>query len=435
MNKYQRAKLRISKDKAIKMARQDYKNSMYGDFDKVITYQNYFEALKKCRKGVGWKGSVQCYTENAFVEISKTIDSLKALKLPKLSSNKKIVLFERGKERTIVPITIRDRMTQRVLCDKSLIPRLSDKLIYDNGASTKGKGVDFARKRVEKHIRHAIKEYGADNLYALTYDFKSFFDSVPHATCLKILKETYNDKRVIGLIMAIIRSYQKSEIMQIKDIEERQKRLEELTKHKCHGICLGSQISQIMALVVPDKLDHFVKDKMKVKHYIRYMDDGLILSNDKMFLANLLEQMTKVTNELGLKFNQKKTHIVKITKGVTFMKIKYHVTKSGKLIKRLTRTGIVRMRRKLKKLRKLVDQHRVTLDDVYNSFQSWLAHSSLACSYTTRKNMLKLYNELFDGYKITKKFHHLVKNKIKGRNVPYEFLQTDRWEEFRWCSN
>jgi hypothetical protein len=434
-NKYQRAKLRILKDKEAKAVRYNNKNKTYGDFDKVISHQNYFEALGKCRKGVSWKGSVQCYTQNAFIEIDKTISILKSLKLPKLSSNKKIVLYERGKRRVIVPITIKDRMTQRVLCDKSLIPMLSDKLIYDNGASTKGKGVSFARKRVEKHIRQAIKEYGADNVYALVFDFKSFFDSVPHKTCLNILRNTYADKRMVGLIMAIIRSYQRSEIMQIEDKTERQKRLDELNNNKCNGICLGSQISQIMALVVPNELDHFVKDKMRVKHYVRYMDDGFILSNNKEFLSNLFHLMIEVTDGLGLKFNCKKTRIVKMTKGITFMKIKYHITSSGKLIKRLTRAGIVRMRRKLKKLRKLVNKGIVLLDDVYNSFQSWLAHSYLACSYKTRKSMLKLYDELFDGYRITKKFWHLVNIKKKGRNVPYEFLQTDKWERLRWCVN
>ena len=133
--------------------------------------------------------------------MSKTVDKLHNLELPKISSVRKITLYERGKERIIVPITIRDRMTQRVICDYSLIPVFKNKLIYDNGASMKGKGVDFTRKRVEKHIREAIKEYGADDLYALTFDFKSFFNSIPHQTCLNVLKDNYTDKRMIGLII------------------------------------------------------------------------------------------------------------------------------------------------------------------------------------------------------------------------------------------
>ena len=356
------------------------------------------------------------------------------MKLPKISSIKKIVLYERGKKRIIVPITIKDRMTQRVICDHSLIPIFKNKLIYDNGASMKDKGVDFTRKRLETHLREAIKEYGADNLYALTFDFKSFFNSIPHQTCLKILKENYSDNRMTGLIMSIIRSYQEIEINQIKNINERKRQIDLLHQYKLNGICLGSQISQIMALVVPDELDHYIKDKCGVKHYIRYMDDGIILSNNKEFLHKIYNEMVEVAGKLGLSFNIKKTQITKLTKGVTFMKIKYKVTPSGKLIKKLTRAGITRMRRKMKKFRGLVDKGLMTLDDVYNSVQSWNAHSYLASSYITRKNMMKLYNELFDGYRMTKKFNHLVENKVKGRNVPNELLQTDKWHKFRWSS-
>lgn len=84
------------------------------------------------------------------------------------------------------------------------------------------------------------------------------------------------------------------------------------------------------------------------------------------------------------------------------------------------------MRRKLKKFRGLVNKGLMTLDDVFNSIQSWVAHSYMAMAYNTRKNMLKLYNDLFDGYKITKKYKHIK----GGRNG--ELLQVDKWKEFRW---
>lgn len=405
------------------------KNNQFGNFDNLISYQNYLSALRKCKVGVNWKGSVQSYNENAMVNISQTIRQIKNLKLPKITSQK-ITLYERGKKRIIVPITIKDRMTQRVICDYSLIPMFKDKLIYDNGASTKGKGVDFTRNRVENHIRQSIKEYGADNVYALVFDFKNFFDNISHQTCLNILKEHYTDNRIIGLIMAIIRSYQEIEIKQIENIAERNNQLELLKHHKLNGICLGSQISQIMALVVPNKLDHYIKDKCSIKHYVRYMDDGIILSNNKNELNKLYKGMIEICNELGLKFNAKKTRIIKMTKGVNFMKIKYRVTPTGKLIKKLSKSGITRMRKKLKKFKDLVDKERMTLDDVYNSMQSWVAHSYSASSYISRKNMISLYNKLFNGYKINK----LLKHKKKGRNNS-DLLQIDRWQNFRWDSN
>jgi len=75
----------------------------------------------------------------------------------------------------------------------------------------------------------------------------------------------------------------------------------------------------------------------------------------------------RVCDSLGLKFNLKKTHITKVSKGFTFLKVRYRVTATGKIIKTLTRKGIVRMRRKLKKFRKKVDEGIMTLDNVYDS--------------------------------------------------------------------
>lgn len=425
MTKYQRAKARIARDRALKAEKRSEKFKYNDNFNSVISTQHFIEALGKCRKGVSWKGSVQKYTQNAIVEISRTVNSLENGVLPELSSVNRIVLYERGKRREIVPITIRDRMTQRVLCDYALVPVLQNSLIYDNGASMKNKGVDFARKRLVGHLQKAVKEYGSE-FYILTFDFKSFFDSIPHQTCLDVLNQNFTDRYIKGLTMAIIKSYEKSVINRTYTGEEREKMLERLNKNRSHGICLGSQISQIMALVVPNKLDHYVKDQRKFKHYIRYMDDGMVISDSKEALHQLYAEMKQIADELGLTFNDKKTRIVKSTRGFVFMKVRYRIAPTGKIIKSLTKAGIVRMRRKLKKFRGLVDRGDMTLDDVYNSMQSWLAHTKVAMSYHAKRNMLKLYNDLFDGYKLTKKYEHIK----GGKNG--ELLQTDKWHEFRW---
>lgn len=425
MTKYQRAKLRIARDKAEKLEKHKALYKDNDNFQSVMTMQNMCVALKKCRKGVNWKGTVQDYTEHAIVEMYNAHSSLRNGKLPNLTSTSRIILYERGKKREIVPITIRDRMTQRVLCDHALVPVLKNKLIYDNGASMKDKGVEFTRQRLNLHLRRAIKEYGAE-FYALTFDFKGFFDSIPHRTCLDVLSDSFTDRYIQGLTMAIVKSYEKATIQCIKDKAVKEERLRILNDNLSKGICLGSQVSQIMALAVPNRLDHFIKDKCGVKHYIRYMDDGIILSDSKEFLHELLDKMKVICDKIGLIFNAKKTRVVKVSRGFVFMKIRYRVTSTGKIIKTLTRAGIVRMRRKLKKFKPLVENGRITSDDVYNSMQSWLAHAGIAMSYHTRRNMLKLYNQLFDGYRITKKWEYMK----GGKNG--ELLQADKWRDFRW---
>lgn len=425
MTKYQRAKQRIARDKAAKLEKHKVLYKDNDNFQSVMTMQNMCNALKKCRKGVNWKGTVQDYTEHAIVEMYNAHSSLHNGKLPNLTSTSRIILYERGKKREIVPITIRDRMTQRVLCDHALVPVLKNKLIYDNGASMKDKGVEFTRQRLNLHIGQAIKEFGAE-FYALTFDFKGFFDSIPHMTCLNVLSDSFTDRYIQGLTMAIVKSYEKATIRCIKDEQLKSEKLRMLNDNLSKGICLGSQVSQIMALAAPNKLDHFIKDMCGIKHYIRYMDDGVIFSNNKASLHDLLEKMRNICDMLGLTFNTKKTRVVKVSRGFVFMKVRYRVSSTGKIIRTLTRAGIVRMRRKLKKFNRLVNEGEITLDDVYNSMQSWIAHSKVALSYHTKRNMLKLYNQLFNGYRLTKKWEHMK----GGKNG--ELLQTDKWEGFRW---
>lgn len=432
MNQRERIQGRIKRDKedrAAKKAKRD-EETKADNYDKVLTIQNYYEALKKCRKGVMWKGKPQKYCQTSISRISKTFDYIKDYTLPPLENTSHIVLYERGKKRIITPIQFSDRITQRVLCDYSMIPIIHPSLIYDNGASTEGKGTDFARKRAEKFLREAINDYG-ENFYILTFDFKSFFDSIPHITCYNVLKKFYTDNRIVNLIMEVVKSYQRPDILTIKNDSERELLLNSLENNQMKGICLGSQISQILALVVPNKLDHYIKDDKCMKRYVRYMDDGIIIHKDKKVLQELYVGMKEVCNILGLTFNEKKTKIVKATKGFSFLKINYRVA-GKRIIKTLVRSGIVRMRRKLKKFKKKVDRGEMKLDDVYNSMQSWLAHAKLANSYHTVKSMLELYNDLFDGYKITKQYFRKQKRKGGHNN---EILQSDKWADFRWNSN
>jgi len=300
-----------------------------------------------------------------------------------------------------------------VLCDKVLMPLAERKMIYDNGASVKGKGTEFSRKRMNQHIEAAKRRWGADNIYALKFDFKSFFASIPHAQCFRVLDELIEDKRLRDLIMGIIESYQLEDIRRIEDPVIREKEMKSLLAHEKVGICLGSQISQIMALMVPNSFDHFIKDKLGIKFYVRHMDDGVILLNDKDELVRIRELLKEEAAKCGLTLHPKKTQIVKLTKGFTFLKIRYRIS-HGKTIKTLDRSGIVRMRRKMKKFTKMVGKTKLTADDVYASVQSWVAHAKVAMAYHTVKNMMELYDRLYGGYRMTRTYwrkHRGIKRK------------------------
>lgn len=132
-----------------------------------------------------------------------------------------------------------------------------------------------------------------------------------------------------------------------------------------------------------------------MKYYGRYMDDIYIIHEDKEYLKGLLNDIQGICDELGLFINPKKTQIVKLSHGFTFLKIKYNLTETGKVQERISKDSVTRMRRKLKKFRKLMDAGEMSFDDVRCAYASWKGGVSHYDSYNVVKSMDKLFDELF----------------------------------------
>ena len=399
MNNQERKAARIARDKARKAEKRKDLLDEHGSFEKVISNQAMHKSLEKRRKGVEWKGSVQRYLQYAIVKIYKTKHSLLAGEMALNKKVKKMTVVERGKVRSVQGVLIDTRVVQGALCDHCITPVTQPTLIYDNPASTKGKGIDHARRRMNCQIERMVRKHGGE-FYALTYDFSGFFDSISHKVCDDILKKVGVENRLRQLIMYCMKMYQEQDFLQIKDPEERERKLAALANNELCGATLGSQESQDFALAVPNEIDHLVKDKCGAKSYIRYMDDGIILHESKKFLKDLLILIREIAKKLGLVINEKKTRITKATRGFVFLKIRYVITKGGRIIKRIVRSGIIRMRRRLKKFHGLVCKGMMTLDDVFRSFSSWFGNAKKnARTYRSRKKLLNSYNSLFNRYK------------------------------------
>lgn len=395
---YKKLKQRIERDKEKKRHRQAALHEQYDNLERVFTTRHYIRALQRCNHGVSFKLSVQKYNTRAITKINSDLHAVLQCCVPPITSSRKVVIKERGHDREITPIVIDNRVPQHVLCDYSLAPMLERRLIYDNGASMADKGVSFTRERFNEHLEDAKAKW-FDNFFAFVFDFKGFFNSILHAICKMELDKTYYDWRIVDVTMQVIESYQIRDARLAGDLE----RIKRLRNHEGRGICLGSQVSQIMALIVPNVIDHAFKDVLGMESYKRYMDDGVIFHNSKEKLKKLCVILKQLAESIGLELNIRKTQIIHIRKGVTFLKVRY-IVRGAKTIKLIVRAGTVRMRRKLKKFVHLVEEGKMTLNDVFQSLQSWLSHSAIAKSFHARKRMLALYDKLFGGYRLTKKW-------------------------------
>ena len=341
----------------------------FDDYEEVFSYKHLYDAYKKCRRNVSWKASVQKYITQAPLFVNQTHKQLMDGKF-RSKGFYEFDLNERGKIRHIRSVTINERVVQRCLCDYALVPMLSRTLIYDNSASLKGKGYHFAVRRVCQHLREHYRKYGTEG-YVLLFDFKKFFDSVPHVLCKKILKQEFTDQRIINLTSHFIDMF--------GDV----------------GLGLGSQISQTFALASANRIDHYFKECCGIRGYTRYMDDGIAIHHSKKYLKMCLKRMKEICRELGLEINENKTQIVKITHGFTYLKARLTMTEKGRVIKRICKTSVTRARRKLKKLAVRFADGLMTYEDIYTAFQSWKAYARNFSSFNTVRNMEKLYNELF----------------------------------------
>ena len=395
MSNQDRIQARIARSKARREEKKEARAEQYGRLDKVFTNQHLFKSLMKRKKGTGWKQSVMDYCFHAIVRNKRAKDAILSGAHPEPSKIKKIILYERGKRRKVHAVVIDSRVIQGVLCDDCITPLTKPGLIHDNPASTKNKGVTWARKRIMLHIRRQFRKTGRKT-FALISDFQGFFDSIRHDLCARTFRGVRMDEALISLAMHYIRMYQMFEARITHDMEK----IAMLERGEGVGVSLGSQISQDVALCAPNEVDHYVKDVCGVKPYIRYMGDGHA-EGSKAEMKALREKIIERAAALGFHLHDTKTRIVRLSRGFVYLKIRYTVTDTGHVIRRAVHSGIVRMRRKMKRLRRLVSRGTITLDDVFLSVKSWLGNmKKYAHSYRTRKRILSLYHDLFKSYRM-----------------------------------
>ena len=352
--------------------REAHKQAAVGECDsleKVADPNALMSASKKARSGITWKASVQRYLMNLLKNVADTHKKILSEEDVRRGFIK-FDLIERGKLRHISSVHFSERVAQRSLCANALIPTLTRGLIYDNGASLKNKGITFALDRLSAHLQRHYRKHGNEG-YVLLLDFSDYFGRIRHDVIKEILNHNFKDKRLISLAMSFVYAFGEK------------------------GLGLGSETSQIFAVTYPSKIDHYIKEILKIKGYARYMDDSYLIHKDKGYLKKCLEDLKGKFAEVGIALNPKKTRIVKLSKGFTFLKTQYFLTDTGKVVRKACRESIVRQRRKLKKFKKFSDAGEMSFGHIYNSYMSWRGYIGHKDAHRTILSMDKLFRELF----------------------------------------
>lgn len=272
--------------------------------EELTTLEKLNNAFYKAAKASKWKPATQLYQAEL---LTKNIQLQKDLRngTYRVEPTINFWINERGRRRYIESPRIRDRIVQKVLTTEILVPQLTKPLIYDNYASLKNRGTSFARKRIDVLLHKYIRKFGTDG-YVLLIDIKQYFQSIDHGILKKMVHERIKES---------------PEIMRLIDY------VIDTSSHSDVGLNLGSEAPQIFAIFYLSPIDTFIKTVKGMKYYGRYMDDMFVISNSKEELKTLLEEIKVELAKLKLEISEKKTHITKLSRGFTFMQVKYDVNR------------------------------------------------------------------------------------------------------------
>lgn len=341
-------------------------------FDYAISYLALHDSMLECAKGVRWKNSVSAFVHDSIQQLT-SLRRLINRGHYRMMDPINFTIYE-PKERHIQSIHFKDRVFQKSLCTNVVTPIIASSFIYDNGASTKGKGYSFSLDRLSHHLHSYYINHGTEG-YVLKCDISKYFDSIDHSILYDILCTYFFDDRVLFYLKDSIHKYG------INDV----------------GIGLGSEINQLMALLYLNDMDHFIKEQLGIKYYGRYMDDFYLIHRDKEYLKyckNKIEDYVLTNRHLTL--SEKKTQIFPITNGFTFIGFRHVLTDSGKVVLKLTQQSIQKMKKKLKSFHGLYLMNRIGLLEIHESYQSWRAHAMIGNSYKIVSMMDDLFYKLFE---------------------------------------
>ena len=161
------------------------------------------------------------------------------------------------------------------------------------------------------------------------------------------------------------------------------------------GYLPGSQLVQLLGISILNPMDHYIKEKLRIKEYIRYMDDFILIHEDKEYLEYCRKQIEKGLNARGFVFNPKKTRIYPLADGIKFLGFYFSLTPTGKVLMLIDPKNVKMERKRLRRMVNLAKKGRLTRQKVDQCYTSWKAHASKGNSHNLLQRMDTFYEDLW----------------------------------------
>ena len=280
---------------------------------------------------------------------SNIINIYNVLKNEKYKHGKyNIFLVQEPKYRLIMSEVMADKIINHIISVYVLAKVIYPKLINTNVATRPGMGTKIGIYYTKKYINKL--KMNNDNIYVLKLDIKKYFYNIDHEILLKKLNKLIKDEKIFNIIKEIVNSTDEeyvnkniekviiNEINYYKDlnISDKDIKINELMNipkyKKGKGLTIGSLSSQILAIYYLNDIDHYIKEKLHCKYYVRYMDDMIIFDVDKEHLKEIKNKVEDKLKDIKLELNDK-TNIYNLKHGFNFLGYRFILNNKRLIIK------------------------------------------------------------------------------------------------------
>mgnify|MGYP005840377033 CR=1 FL=1 len=339
-------------------------------WEKIISFPNIYKAAKKAQKAKRFCPNVLSFNYSLEKELVHIRQSL-VNKTYNPGEYKTFCIFE-PKRRLISAAPYRDRVVHHALCNV-IEPVFDSTFIRDSYSNRKGYGTHKALNR--------FKAFYHLNKYILQCDIQKYFPSIDHEILKEIIRQKIKCKDTLWLIELIIDNSNEQEPLNHcfhgDDLLSRLRR---------RGIPIGNLTSQFFANIYLNPFDHFVKENLKAKYYIRYVDDFAIFNNDKTFLFDCRKRIEEFLEHFRLKIHPVKSQLFQCKVGASFLGFRFLRDRI-----KVKSENLRRARRRLKRMRNDYKNWLISVEDVSRSISSWVEHLKYGDTWKLRE---KIFSEL-----------------------------------------
>ena len=303
-------------------------------YDKALTYEKIYSAYIKSRRGKSSKLDVIEFGLNYEERLNEILQELKELNYT-FSSYNLFYIYE-PKKRKILSASFRDRVVHTWYVENFMKPYFVPTFMKHSYACLENKGMHKCALEVKNSIKKCSNIYPSG--YILKMDISKYFESIDREILYKLVCKKIGDKKVLALTYKILESAKEYDVICNKSLP------------------IGNYSSQMFANIYLNELDKYLKETLRLKYVYRYMDDIVIILENKSKAREMLKLITIFLEEkLKLKLNSK-TNIFKISQGVNFCGYKINESRM-----RLRNSGKKKVAKKIKYIRYMIENKNISI--------------------------------------------------------------------------